>query len=205
MNVLVATMMNERYRGIANVSLPNMLEYCKHHNYHDAVIKLDDDVGFHYKKHEFFKQVFDTDIELIFYKDIDTIITNLTMPIWSFIDSENDLFITKDMMGVNGGVLIIKNTECGRFVNDLILEQRGRFNNEQEVMDELMKDPQFNQYVKILPHPSINSYRYDLYQEFPEVRKPEQGMWHVGNFLLHTPALPFEQRESILRNAIITQ
>ncbi|HEY6435055.1 MAG TPA: hypothetical protein VIY47_00570 [Ignavibacteriaceae bacterium] len=203
MKVLIVTMLCDRYNGIAEVSLPNMLEYCQRHSYYDAVIKLSDEEGFHYKKHEFFDEVFKTDVDLIFYKDIDSVITNLTVPIENFVDSEHDVFVTKDMMGYNGGSLIIKNTEGGRWVNDFILSQRDNFNNEQEVMDKYFDE--FTKNVKVLSHPSINSYDYSAYSEFPNIRGREEGHWHEGDFLLHTPALTYEHRATILKNAKITR
>lgn len=197
MKVLIVTMLCDRYNGIAEVSLPNMLEYCQRHSYYDAVIKLSDEEGFHYKKHEFFNEVFKTDVDLIYYRDIDSLFTNLTVPIENFVDSEHDVFVTKDMMGYNGGSIIIKNTECGRWVNDFILSQRENFNNEQEVMDKYFDE--FTKNVKVLQHPSINSYSYENYKEFSGVTH-EQGNWQEGDFLLHTPALPFEKRAEILKS-----
>jgi hypothetical protein len=58
--------------------------------------------------------------------------------------------------------------------------------------------------MKILPHPSLNSYPYEHYPEFKNVTH-EQGNWEEGDFLLHCPALPYEKRAEILRNAKITR
>lgn len=200
MRVLVVTTWCDRYKGIADVSLPNLFAYCDLHSYLPAVIKLDESEGFHYKKHEFFKEALGGHSHIIFYKDIDTKITNLSIPIESFIDDEHDLFITKDFGGINGGSLILKNTEGGRRVNYFILSQRNEFNNEQEVIDHFINDPAFSPFVKILPHPSINSYPYEHYKEFKDVTH-EQGQWQEGDFLIHTPALELSKRAEILKNA----
>lgn len=201
--IAVVTMSCPRYSEIAKVSLENMKEYCDKHGYLQSVITLPETERFHYKKHEFFKEAFKTDVQAIFYKDIDTVITNMNIPIEAFLTKEYDLFITKDTMGINGGSLIIKNSEGGRMVNDAILNLRDKFNNEQEVMNWLINEPQWNQYVKILSHPSINSYDYSAYQELAHITQRHEGHHHEGDFILHTPALPFEKRAEILRNVKI--
>ena len=206
MRVLVVTEWCPRYQEVANVSLPNMYEYCARHDYGYHEIKLTNEEGFHYKKHEFFKEVFEKGVyDLVWYKDIDSMITNLSVPIESFIDDEHDLFICgDDIFGINGGSLIIKNNIGGRFVNEFILRERGDFNNEQEVMEHYKEELQACSYMKILPHPSINSYPYKEYPELKQVTR-EQGNWHEGDFLLHCPALPYEKRAEILRNAKIVR
>jgi hypothetical protein len=205
MKVLVVTEWCPRYQEVADVSLPNMYEYAERHGYSVHEIKLTNDEGFHYKKNEAFVDLFDS-YDLIFYKDIDSMITDLSRPIESFIDDEHDLFICKDdIFGINGGSLIIKNTDGGIWVNEFILGERENFNNEQEVMNWAFHNAtSFIPHVKILPHPSINSYPYEAYPELKMVTEQE-GCWKEGNFLLHVPALPYEKRAEILRNAKITR
>lgn len=204
MKVLIITEYCPRYQEVADVSLPNMYEYAKRHGYDVHEIKLSNEEGFHYKKHEFFRDVFlKSDYDLCWYKDIDSIITNLTIPIEVFVDGKHSLFICNDdIMGINGGSLIIKNNDEGWLVNEFILRKRYKFNNEQEVMEFYKEQLQFLYYMKILPHPSINSYPYPAYPELKPATE-EQGNWREGNFLLHCPALPYEKRAEILRNAKI--
>jgi hypothetical protein len=201
MKVLVVTEWCPRYQEVADVSLPNMYEYAKIHGYDVHEIKLSNEEGFHYKKHEFFKEIFKKDeYALIFYRDIDAMQTNLSVPIESFIDDEHDLFICgDDIFGINGGSLIIKNTEGGKKVNDFILFHRGRINNEQEVMEFYKEKLQELGWMKILPHPSINSYPYKEYPEL-EMVSAEKGNWEEGQFLCHVPALEYSRRTEILRN-----
>ena len=202
MKVLVVTEWCDRYKEIADVSLTNLFQYAERHNYLVHIIKLEESEGFHYKKHEYFKEAFKTGVDVIFYKDIDTVITNYKISIESFIDYNHSLFITKDFGGINGGSLIIRNTSGGKWVNDFILSQREWYNNEQEVMNAFIDVQEFNQYVKILPHPSINSYPYENYIEFKDVTT-EQGQWAEGCFLMHTPALELSKRAEILKQAKI--
>ena len=204
MKTLIVTEWCPRYQEVADVALPNMYEYAQIHGYDCHEIKMSNEDRFHYKKHEVFKEVFEKDeYGLIFYRDIDAIITNLSVPIETFIDDVHGLFICEDsLVGVNGGSLIIKNNDKGKWVNDFILSEREKFNNEQVVMEYYKNSLQKTGYMKILPYPSINSYPYEMYPEFQD-RLHEQSNWKEGHFLLHTPALPYEKRAEVLRNAKI--
>lgn len=204
MKIAVATEFSPAYQQIADVTLPVLKRYCDKHDYELCVIDIPDG-GFHYRKIEWLQEKFKTDVEAVFYLDVDALITNLSVPIENFIDDDCSLFITRDAGGINGGSLIIRNSHIGNWMLELILSLRDNFNNEQEVLEHLMKSPQFNQFVKVLPHPSINSYRMDLYKELIHLTKPEDGMWHEGDFVLHTPALLLEQRAEVLKNTKITE
>lgn len=203
MKVAVVTSTSPNRKDIFDVSYPNMKEYCNKHGYIPIVIHLEDG-GWHYKKHETFNDLFHKGYDLIWYRDDDSVITNMTIPIESFIDDQHELFICEDdIMGINGGSLIIKNNNGGKWVNDFILSHKKDFNNEQEVM-EYYKDELFLLgYMKILPHPSINSYPYEMYPELDQATPHEKGNWREGDFLLHCPALPYEKRAEILRKAKI--
>ncbi len=202
--VLIVTEWCPRYQEVADVSLPNMYEYAQLHGYDCHEIKMSNEDRFHYKKHELFKDIIGrTDYNLIFYKDIDSVITNLSVPIETFIDDEHSLFICEDsLVGVNGGSLIIKNNKGGKRINDFILSERENYNNEQVVMEHFKKELQEWGWMKILPYPAINSYPYEMYPEFQD-RLHEQSNWKEGHFLLHTPALPYEKRAEVLRSAKI--
>lgn len=203
MKIALVTMLAENYRAIANITLPVMQEYAERHGYSIHTIILDDGNAYHFKKHEYFRMLFLDGIDAIWYLDIDCLITNLNTKVEDFIDNEHDIFMTEDVHELNGGSLIIKNNECGRWVNGFVLSHKNVFPNEQNVYNHYrIKDP-FSRYLKVLRHPSINSYRYDLYQEYPDIRDREQGHHHEGDFVLHVPALGLEHREEVLKNTKI--
>lgn len=202
MNILLVTMWGNSYKEIADVTVPIMEYYAKKHNYGFAQILLSDSIDWPYKKHEFFKTAYDYDV--IFYLDVDCLITNLNIKVEFFIDDKNDLFITKDWNEINGGSLILKRTESGMQLNELIIKMKGIFENEQNAIVWLMGHENFSKFVKILPHPSINSYLYENYKEIG-VLTPEQGQWEEGQFILHTPALSFERRIDILSQVNIIE
>jgi hypothetical protein len=206
MKVCCCTYYSPSHKALADISLPNLSEYCARHGYYMWVENIEND-KWEYKKHEMFTELFEG-FDLIWYRDIDSVITDLGKPITGFIDNENDFFITKDFNELNGGSVIIKNTETGigRFVNRCILDLKNKFQNEQNAINWLMGTPEFNQWVKVLPHPSINSYDYSLYPECKEyVGREDLGDWKEGNFVLHVPALTMDKRIEVLKNAKVTR
>lgn len=201
MKTAVVTSTSPYRKEMFDLTYPNMKEYCSRHGYIPIVIHLEDGV-WAYKKHETFKDLFNKGYELIAYRDDDALFTNLSIPYESFIDNENDFFITRDVGGINGGSMILKNTKEGQFINDIILSQQGRMPNEQNAIEHLMREPEFNQFVKVLPQKTINAYRYDLYPEFKN--RTDLETWREGDFILHLPALTIEKRIEIFKQTYVT-
>lgn len=201
MNVVLVTMWGESYRGIAELTIPNMLEYCWKHGYAFSEIKALEGEPYYYKKHEWFRDIIEGgDVDLIFYCDCDTLITNHSIKVEDLIDEEHDLFITKDYTELNGGVIILKCNKGGKQLNDFILEERDNFENEQNIFNHYQEDlkPQ----MKILPQSTMNAYKYEIYPEIGKLTK-EQGQWEPGCFLLHTPGASMQTRLETLKNTPI--
>jgi hypothetical protein len=205
MRVVCTTMFSPSHQALADISVPNLREYCSIHGYEISLIEIEND-KWEYKKHEAFKTMMGIldEGDVIWYKDVDSVITNMSVKITDFVQSEHHFFITRDFNELNGGSVIIKNTKVGRSFNDLILWQRKDFPNEQNAFNFWAKylEPSL---IKVLPHPSINSYDYSLYPECEKVRSIYQGHWREGDFVLHTPGLSFDKRVEVLKNAKITR
>jgi hypothetical protein len=205
MKVCCCTYYSPSYKALANISIPNLSEYCMKHNYAVCVQSIDDD-KWEYKKHELFKDLFEEDYDLIWYRDIDSVITNMNIPITDFVDKEGDFFLTQDFNELNGGSVIIKNSHYGRMLNNSILRfGRERYENEQNYYNKEVMVMRICE-TKVLPHPSINSYDYSLYPECKEyVDREDLGDWKEGNFVLHVPALSMGKRIEVLKNAKIVR
>lgn len=195
MRIVCMTMYSPSNQLLADITVPNLKEYTDRHGYELYELKIDDG-KFHYEKHLAVKDLFKHGVDIIFYKDVDSLITNLQKPITDFIDTEHDFFITKDCNEINGGSLIIINTVWSRMFNDFVLFKKYDYNNEQEVYVAYQYDKRFKDKIKILPHPSINSYLYELYPSIPQ-KTHEEGQWEEGDFLLHLPATTITQRINI--------
>lgn len=205
MRIVVCTMYSPAYKELAELTVPNMQKYAARHGYDTHIIFVEDE-KWAYKKHEAFKELFEMGYDLIWYKDVDAIITNLSVPIESFLDDENVFYITKDFNELNGGSVIIKNTTAGRMFNSIVLENSDMFENEQNLFNSFPILVLGVDFMKILPHPSINSYKYDLYPECKGcVGREYLGDWMGGNFVLHVPALGLGKRLEILSQVKITE
>jgi hypothetical protein len=194
-------MYSTAYQEIADITLPVLKSYCEKHGYDWEIIRLPDH-HWEFEKHEYLKEKMKWGIDVFFYLDVDALITNTEIKIESFLDDEHDLYLTHDGFELNGGSMIIKNTDIGKWANEVIINLKGAFPNEQNAINFLMQSPNFNQWVKVLPHPSINSFDYSLYPEFPDRRSREQGHWEEGCFVFHAPALSLDKRVEVLKSKI---
>lgn len=203
MKVICCTMFSPSHQSLADLTVPNLKEYCERHKYKMRLINIEND-KWEYKKHEAFANYFNEGADLIWYKDVDSIITDLTKPITDFVDAAYSFYLTKDATEFNGGSVIIKNTSSGNYLNDLVLDNRGMFQNEQNFYNSMPMLMFGINIMKPIPHPSINSYQYSLYKECPQyVGRVDLGDWIEGCFLLHVPALSLEKRLEVLKSVKI--
>lgn len=200
MKVVVATMYSPSHQELADLTVPNMEAYASKYGYDTHIIKVEND-KWEYKKHEAFKELFKT-YDLIWYKDVDSILTSFKIPITDYIDEEHSFFITKDWTELNGGSICIRNNEWGVWINNMVLANRYKYPNEQNVYNANYDIMVVGKSIKVLPQHTINAYKYELYPEIGKLTK-EQGQWEEGCLLLHTPALQMKDRIETLKNAKI--
>ncbi len=189
------------WQPLADIVLPKVEAYCKRHEYVMATSTITYGIsapGLCKMKRlldKLINGIHDYDYNLIWLLDLDTLITNPSIPFTQFTDNEHDIFITEDVHGINAGSWIIRNTEASRlFVRTVI----NNFDapEEQTVMKRYLDMVK----VKILPHPSINSYKYELYKDIlkdelgERVMSHEEGQWQPGDLLLHLPGLDMQTR-----------
>lgn len=207
MKIVVFTEYGSNYKPIAEVTTPVMREYCQRHGYEFRELILEGTGNeYYYKKHEFIRDIFDNDeADLVFYLDCDAIITNHTIRLESFMTYGAQFWITEHIGELNGGAILVRQSNRGNDVNNFILAHRDKFPNEQNVINHYRETLLYANTMAILKHPSFNSLDYSQYPEFPNLRSSEDGHWHEGDFLLHTPALSLEKRIEVLKSAKITR
>lgn len=194
---------------------PNLMEYCRKHRYQMALLCVNDYKRYtgEHKIKQIISEVGYGDIALVL--DADTYITNHLIDFEQFVDKDHDLYLTKDINGINTGVFIVKMTPWMQnllnYVNNTI--QSGDFNCEQDAIAEYINNFGLDR-IKIVDHPSFNSYPIDLYapsygkinyEEDEFVKKPthEQGAWQMGDYILHAPGLTIEKRIELFKNTPI--
>ncbi len=185
------------WQPLADIVIPKVEAYCAKHGYILMLVKhIENETVGLYKMMQL--ALLMPCFHHIWVLDLDTLITNPNIRFTSFAGGaglDDDIFITEDIHGINAGSWIIRNTEASRlFVRTVI----NNFDapEEQTVMKRYLDMVK----VKILPHPSINSYKYELYKDILKdelgetVMTHEEGEWQPGDLLLHLPGLDMQTR-----------
>lgn len=207
MKIVTQILYTKDWEEIAKIVIPNMIDYSKQHNYSYSPFLVPDGYDNFDKIHTMFDTFNMYDIDFIFNRDADTLITNLTISLESFIEEGKDFYITKDYNGINSGTFLIRKSKWSYNFITYVENQKGKegIYGEQDAIVRYMQEFPNDEKIKILPHPSINSYLYENYSDIPK-QTHEQGEWQEGDFLLHLPGLGMGKRLQILneyKNKII--
>ncbi len=201
-SVAVNTFYTTSYKELSDLVLPNLVSYCKSHNYDLFINKIGKENP-HFVKTEDARKLLDS-YELVMSIEIDALIINPDISIESFIDKDHDIFLTKDVNGSNSGVVIWKSTEFTKKWLDFIQSKKEYYGDEQNVFENFNDNK-----IKYCPHPAFNSVPYDLYYkpsygkigyiEGEEVKVPthNQGNFKKGDFIFHLPGKTLEERIKI--------
>ena len=196
MRICITTFYTKSYYPLAQITVKTMDLYCKKHGYHLDVKVIDDDESFHFVKTQRTRHLLN-DFDVVAAIECDCLITNLTIPITNFIDSENELFYTTDRNGANFGVYIVKSSKWTKELFDWINMQKDKYGDEQNVIENNLNIDK----AKIVRHPCFNSIPYDPYYapsfgkihyvdgEMVAIPTENQGHWVVGNFICHLPGI----------------
>lgn len=200
--VLVAY--TEAFDALAAFTVPILRCYCARHGY-DLLVHRggfgNRNRQFGFQKTELVRSVLrGTDAMLVL--DVDTLITNHSSRIESMMGQEF-IGVCLDENGLNAGSYIIRrNPYSDVFLSAVVgMEGKPGVLGEQDAMRDILRAEMFP-YLRLLPHPSINSYRYDLYGK---TKTHEEGQWQEGDFLLHLPGMTNERRLEVFRNTKITE
>ena len=199
MKAVIITLYQANYSRLADVVLPNWREYAARHGY-DVVAGPEgpgrDVLSLGFRKAALTREIlFETannwDAALVM--DLDVLVTNLTVPLTDFVDSDHHYFVTTGFNGLCNGTHIIRKTPEGKEIIDAIIANRGGYSNEQDVIKGSLDRAPFAGRIKFSPYTSFGSFRLDLYPEHAPATR-EKGQWQQGDFLLHLAAKPLDER-----------
>lgn len=208
-NTCVVTYFSPSYRQLAAITTATLQDYCHIHNYQLYLHEVDDNTPMYFVKTEIALQQLNEGFDVVFAVDCDVLITNYKIGVEDFLDDEHLFYACCDINGLNTGTFIVKNSAWTKNILREVLERKQmtlRYSDEQNVYQMIRDDR-----VKHLPHPSINSILYELYapsygvigyKDGDEVMLPthEQGCWVKGDFLMHLPGKPLQERIEIFNN-----
>ncbi len=141
-----------------------------------------------------------------FWSGSDTLVTNLSVKLESFIDENFHLILSKDCGGINADVFLIRNSKEGREYVKFIVDNYGKYKDhrnskgdkwyEQQIMIDY--EEKFSSITKFLPQKSFNAMDYPLYGRNSREEQMDVhgnwGQWERGDFLLHIPGWSLEDR-----------
>jgi hypothetical protein len=118
--------------------------------------------------------------------DADAYINN-PLPITDFVDDQHDLFISKDINGINAGVMVLHQSAIP-FLKQVLKDPFDHVWVEQMAMIRLIEKG-YPVVIKYLNQSAFQAYFYDLYDmTFPE------GEATKDSFIIHLPGLSIDQR-----------
>ena len=144
-----------------------------------------------------------TDVEWVFWKDCDSLITNFNIRIEDFVNNDYHIQLTTYSNGINAGMFTVRNTPEGRSWLYMILEYMPQYMNqpwrEQQVMIDTLE--KYRSIIQILPQRTFNSACFSdgCHQEISHIDLlGTSGQWEPGDFIMHWPGQPNWLRQQLL-------
>lgn len=209
--IVIFVYLTPNFQELADVTMPPLRKYCEQHGYR-LVIHMDekhqdDPRPFGFRKTEAAL----TELQRLPYgtgilcvMDADILITNHSIKLESFLDLEHDMWATHDVNGFNSGIYLIRATRgTAKLLEDAISRSSNiGVHGEQDALRDTLRLIGFRDLLKIVPHPSFNSY---LYTEYGLTMEHHQGQWEKGDFCLHLPGRENSRRIEIFTSPEIQE
>ena len=131
----------------------------------------------------------------------DTMITNFNIRLEDLVDDTCDFVIAVDCYNINNDSFLARATpNTIKWLRNTV-SLRESYANAKWLDQSAMIDTidMMGDRIKIVPQRTMNSYNYDLYPGLiPHIYKKDllgnDGQWQSGDFLIHWPAVPVDQR-----------
>ena len=142
------------------------------------------------------------DIEWILLSEADATITNMTVRMEDKIDNNYHAIIPVDRLTLNGGNVLIRNSDIGRKYIKMMVDKCDSYRDDQSPdgklkdkwgLQQVMIDTldEWQQYIKIVPQKYMNSYEPQIY-DYADVSKDvlgTSGVWEQGDWIIHWPGI----------------
>ena len=197
----------EDYQLIADLTIPGKEAYCARFGYRHLIHGgpyFDEKLYWAIQRlHLVYDYMFQgvNDVDAVWVLNPASIITNYSKSVTDFVDNEHDFFVTKDCNDINMGSFIVRKSDwTKRYLRYLIDHTKTHSHcwfEQFSVINTYQSSP-WKEKIKILDHPSINSYQYFRYKKPPETA----GNWKKGHLVLALPGLSFSERINIIGDFI---
>jgi hypothetical protein len=135
----------------------------------------------------------------LWFLDVDTLITNLTIDARTYCDDAAEVVIGQDVNGINNGSMFLRNADRVRaWVEEIYATAQV---SDQNVMAQSDLRDKHGVRMKIVSQRLFNSFAYDrLYQFYGGERiAAAGGSWKPGDFVIHFPAQSIPKRIELMR------
>lgn len=213
--IAIATLFDKNYEDLANIAIPNFMEYAKHHGY--DLIFFDETVDAsrppQWSKVKAVEYLLNQ-YTWVWWLDIDALIMNPSIALESIIDENYDMIFTKNKYSViSNGSSFYKNTELTKnFLKDCYDMSRDilksidvfTFDHEQKPMRVLYQQaPEYSNKIKLIHERVCNSYWYtstkSVVDSYPNWNR-EDNIYQDGDFVINFCGRTKEERVQIMQN-----
>jgi hypothetical protein len=198
-NVHVITAFTSNIRDMSDLSFDSLYKYCNKHNlWYDRYLIENPERPASWYKIPLILSKFDSGADYVIWVDSDTTIINYDYDITEFL-GDASVYITKDINGINCGVMIWKLSDFTRDVLEKIWSMEEFLDHhcwEQAAFAKLVDDNYngLSSQIKYIDQSEINAYDYDLYS-----MTYEQGQVNDQSWLIHFPAIGYDRRIELIK------
>jgi hypothetical protein len=199
----VISLYSENMQAVADLTIPSHVRFADKYGWHQDAVLADQENSL-WEKLNLISHYLEKDYKSVLWLDADVLITNPKPITWILEENHAaDVFLTADVNGLNAGVMFIRNTPwskaffyaCSNHGKTLFGD---RPNGEQQALQHFSSVYPYAGIVHYVPQRELNSYHPDAY-DYPNCRL---ASWQSGDFALHLPSLPNEDRVEILKQYI---
>jgi galactosyl transferase GMA12/MNN10 family len=207
MKFALVTAHNDAYQPLADITWEqNKKLYAERHGY-DAIakttFKYPVNTSISFERSELIIELLESGkYDWIHACGCDTMITNFNIKLEDIVDNDYDFVIAVDCYNINNDSMLIRNAPSSIAWLKYIVSSREQYINhptrwfDQQCMIESID--MMGDRIKVVTQRTLNSYNYDLYPIEPHIYKKDlmgnSGQWEPGDFLIHWPAIPNDQR-----------
>jgi hypothetical protein len=182
----------ENIKEISDISYNSYVDYCLKNCIELERHQIKEiERGPSWYKVQFILNEFNKGHEWVMWVDADTLLVNKNFDINQLIDKNSEVIISRDINGLNCGVMLWKKTTRTQEILKAIWDSLEFLNHpwwEQaafiKLYDENFLDMQ--KFVKIVPQNQLNAYNYFLYGI-----EHKQGQLNANSIILQFPGLPY--------------
>jgi hypothetical protein len=141
-------------------------------------------------------------VEWIFWKDCDGLITNFNIRLEEIVDNDYHVILTTHNNGINNGMMFIRNSPQGRDYLRMIYQHveipmyRDGPGMEQAVQEDTLEANR--SIIKIVPQRTFNAVPYSDFSHGRITSRLDrlgtEGHWQEGDFVMHWPGELHEER-----------